>query len=157
MENCKTTDIALIAIKTIFWQLVPTTKSNHHKIDIKLLSKTNCARIVWAIITSDKIALLKRTASPATADIILLYKTLQNKWNDRQEHSPQDLLHLVLHSIHQMKCHQAKTNNNTVAIDNLLVKRRSQILRGVTSILLQIIKASALMKSRLLRETGLNN
>ena len=45
-----------------------------------------------------------------------------------------------------MKCHPAKTNNNTVAIDNLLVKRRSQILRGVTSILLQIIKASALIK-----------
>ena len=137
---------------TIFWQLVPTTKSNHHKIDIKSLSKRNCARIVWAIITSDKIAFHKRTA---TADIILLYTTLQNKWNDRQQHSPQDLLHLVLHSIHQMKCHQAKTTNNTV--DNLLVKRRSQILRGVTSILLQIIKASALIKSRLLRETGLNN
>ena len=90
-------DIAPIAIITIFWQLVPSTKSNHHKIDI----------------------------------------------NDRQQHSPQDLLHLVLQSIHQMKCHQSKTNINTVAMDNLLVKRKSQILREVPSILLQIIKASA--------------
>ena len=51
-----------------------------------------------------------------------------------------------------MKCPQAKTNNQAVAMDNLLVKRRSQRLRGVTSILLQIIKASALTKSRLLRD-----
>ena len=39
-------DIAPIAIITIFWQLVPSTKSSHHKIDIKSLSKTNFARIV---------------------------------------------------------------------------------------------------------------
>ena len=35
-----------IAIITIFWQLFWTTKSNHHKIEVKSLSKTNCARIV---------------------------------------------------------------------------------------------------------------
>ena len=60
-----------------FWQLVSNTKTNH-KIDIKTLSKTNCARIVRATITPDKIVLHKRADSPATADIILFYTTLQN-------------------------------------------------------------------------------
>ena len=43
LQNNRPCPIALISN---FWQLVPITKSNHHKIDIKSLLKTNCARIV---------------------------------------------------------------------------------------------------------------